>query len=54
VLYTHLTPEVAAMLLQFGQHGVRDVIFYRFDDDLDRFVDTVPWARVEPPPQRAA
>jgi len=49
VLYTHLSPECAHILTGLGQSGIRHVIFWRFDDDADRFVEVVPWERDEPP-----
>ncbi len=32
LLYTSLTPQLAAALLTLGQRGIREVIFARFDD----------------------
>jgi AraC-like DNA-binding protein len=32
ILYTALTPHTAAVLLALGQHGVRHVVFARYDD----------------------
>jgi len=32
ILYTALTPQVAAVLLGLGQRGIRHVVFARFDD----------------------
>ena len=49
VLYTHLTPRSAGMLLQLGQTGIRHVIFRRLDDAPRRFVDTIDWDRSGPP-----
>ncbi len=53
VLYTHLTPRSAGMLLQLGQAGIRHVIFRRLDDAPRRFVDAIDWGR-NGPPLRAA
>ena len=36
ILYTSLTPQVAAVLLNLGQRGIRHVVFSRFDDHPER------------------
>ena len=53
VLYTHLTPRSAGVLLQLGRAGIRHVVFYRYDDAPHRFVDAIDWDR-RGPPLRAA
>lgn len=49
VLYTHLSPEGAHAVFALGQSGIRHVIFWRVDDDANRFIEVVPWVRDEPP-----
>ncbi len=41
ILYTALTPQVAAVLLGLGQRGIRHVVFARFDDHPERLRDVV-------------
>jgi len=41
ILYTSLTPQVAAVLLGLGQRGIRHVVFSRFDDHAQRLRDVV-------------
>jgi len=36
ILYTALTPQLAAVLLALGKHGIRQVIFVRYDDHPER------------------
>ena len=36
ILYTALTPQLAAVLLALGQRGIRQVIFVRYDDHPER------------------
>src|SRR5467141_5081476 len=36
ILSTALTPQLAAVLLALGKHGIRHVIFVRYDDHPDR------------------
>jgi len=36
ILYTALTPQLAAVLLALGQRGIRHVIFVRYDDHPER------------------
>src|SRR5881397_3876747 len=36
ILYTALTPQLAAVLLALGKHGIRHVIFVRYDDHPER------------------
>src|SRR5207245_1294956 len=36
ILYTALTPQLAAVLLALGKHGIRHVIFVRYDDQPER------------------
>ncbi len=36
ILYSALTPQVAAVLLGLGQRGIRHVVFARFDDHPER------------------
>ena len=43
VLYIRLTPATAAMLLRLGHAGIRDVIFYQYDDAPPRFAAAVDW-----------
>ena len=43
VLYTHLTPRSAGVLLQLGQAGIRRIVFYRYDDGPRRFIDAIDW-----------
>lgn len=49
VVYSELEPELPGVLLTAGHAGIRAVLFARFDDDLDRIVDVVPWELYEPP-----
>ena len=49
VLYTHLTPRSAGVLLQLGQAGIRHIVFYRYDDAPRRFIDAIDWDRGGPP-----
>ncbi len=49
VLYTHLTPRSAGVLLQLGQAGIRRIVFYRYDDAPRRFIDAIDWDRSGPP-----
>jgi len=41
ILYTALTPQVAAVLLGLGQRGIRHVVFARFDDHAQRLREVV-------------
>lgn len=41
ILYTSLTPQVAAVLLGLGQRGIRHVVFSRFDDHPERLRQVV-------------
>ncbi|HEV8400158.1 MAG TPA: helix-turn-helix domain-containing protein [Gemmatimonadales bacterium] len=41
ILYTALTPQVAAVLLGLGQRGIRHVVFARFDDHPERLREVV-------------
>jgi AraC-like DNA-binding protein len=41
ILYSALTPQVAAVLLGLGQRGIRHVVFARFDDHPDRLRQVV-------------
>ena len=43
VLYTHLSPRSAGLLLQLGQAGIRRIVFYRYDDGPRRFIDAIDW-----------
>lgn len=55
MLYLTLTPESAGRLVGLGRLGIRDVAFYRYADEPERFVTVC--ARGEttgPPPLRAA
>lgn len=36
MLYTNLTPQMGAVLLQLGQRGIRHIVFSRFDDHPER------------------
>jgi len=49
VLYTHLSPRSAGLLLQLGQAGIRRTVFYGYDDAPRRFVDAIDWDRSGPP-----
>jgi len=49
VLYTHLTPRSAGVLLRLGRAGIRHIVFYRYDDAPHRFVDAIDWDRSGPP-----
>jgi len=49
VLYTHLTPRSAGVLLQLGRAGIRHIVFYRYDDAPHRFIDAIDWDRSGPP-----
>ena len=55
VLYARLTPSIAGMLLRLGQAGIRDVLFYQYDDAPPRFTDAFDWGggRNDPPLQAA-
>src|SRR6185503_11266879 len=41
ILYTSLTPQVAAVLLGLGQRGIHHVVFARFDDHAQRLREVV-------------
>ncbi len=41
ILYTSLTPQVAAVLLGLGQRGIRHVVFSRFDDHPERLREVI-------------
>lgn len=41
ILYTSLTPQVAAVLPRLGQRGVHRVVFARFDDHPERLRDLI-------------
>jgi len=53
ILYTDLTPEIAAMLLDLARTGVREVVFSRLDDRAQRLHQALVSAGValpdEPP-----
>lgn len=49
VLYAVLAPASEEILLVLGHVDIQHVIFHRFDDGLDRFVEVIPWERDEPP-----
>jgi hypothetical protein len=55
ILYTTLTPDCAAHLIQLGQLGIRHVVFHRFDDNAERLNQIVdsqgpPHSPPLPPP----
>jgi hypothetical protein len=55
ILYTTLTPDVAAHLLHLGQAGIRHILFHRFDDNWERLNEIVdslrpPHSPPRPPP----
>jgi AraC-like DNA-binding protein len=41
ILYTSLTPQLAAVLLGLGQRGIHHVVFARFDDHPERLREVV-------------
>jgi len=41
ILYTALTPQVAAVLLGLGQRGIHHVVFARFDDHPERLREVI-------------
>jgi AraC-like DNA-binding protein len=41
ILYTTLSPETAAVLLQLGQTGIRDMVLFRYDDHPARLLDVL-------------
>lgn len=41
IVYSALTPQVAAVLLNLGQRGIRHVVFARFDDHPERLRQVV-------------
>jgi AraC-like DNA-binding protein len=41
ILYTALTPQVAAVLLGLGQRGIRHIVFARFDDHPGRLREVI-------------
>ncbi len=49
ILYTTLTPQIAAVLLRLGVHRISRVIFHRLDDAPRRFIDAIDWDRGGPP-----
>jgi len=49
ILYTTLTPQIAAVLLRLGAHRISHVIFRRLDDAPRRFIDAIDWDGGGPP-----
>ena len=41
ILYTTLSPRTAAVLLQLGQTGIRDMVLFRYDDHPARLCDVL-------------
>lgn len=55
MLYLTLTPESAGGLVGLGGLGIRDVAFYRYADEAERFVSVCDRGETTgPPPLRAA
>ena len=57
ILYSTLTPDCAAYLMQLGQLGIRHAVFHRFDDSAERLNQIVdsqgPPHSPPPPPPRS-
>jgi hypothetical protein len=49
VLYTVLTPAVAASLLRLSGCGIHHVVFHRYDDNPARLREVCEWGPREPP-----
>src|SRR6266536_399895 len=41
ILYTTLSPKTAAVLLQLGQTGIRDMVLFRYDDHPGRLCEVL-------------